>query len=312
MKWNVEEIRYLSSNGEHKIYAKMLIPDGEIKGIVQICHGMGGYISKYDYVAERILKAGYVVCGNTMLGHWDSVNSEDELGFFGEFNGYKYLIKDAKKLTQIMKEKFPKKPIFLLGHSLGSLVFRCYITKYGEEIDGAVFSGTIGPQPFVDSGIQLANMMIQRKGYRYRSRKLHQVMFQMANREIKNPKSNYEWLTSRKENIVDRKSKFLFTVTGLRDVMMLVKKANKLEEIEKIPKELPLYFFCGTEDPISEYSDGMQRAIKLYEKAGCKNTLMRIYEGNRHECLNETNRDEVIDNIIDWIDKILKGENKCG
>lgn len=303
MKYNVEEIRYLSSDGEHKIYAKIMSPVTKIKGIVQICHGMNGYISKYDEVAKRLVEYGYVVCGNTDLGHWDSVNSEDELGFFGEFNGYKYLISDIRKLTQIVKRKFPDKNYFLLAHSMGSFIGRCYVSKYGQDLAGAIFSGTAGPQPLIDSGIQFANMVIQRKGYRYRSRKLYEVMFQVANKEIKNPTSNYEWLTSKEDNYVSGKSKFLFTAAGLRDVMMLIKKCNTFSEIQKVPKDLPLYFFAGTEDPIGEYGDGVKRVIKLYQKAKIENVELKLYEGNRHECLNEKNSDEVMNDLIKWIEK---------
>ena len=303
MKYNVEEIKFLSSDGEHKIYAKIMSPLTKIRGIIQICHGMNGYISKYDEVSKKLIQAGYVVCGNTDLGHWGSINSEKDLGFFGEFNGYKYLISDVRKLTQIVRKKFPDKNFFLLAHSMGSLIGRCYIAKYGEDLTGAIFSGTIGPQALADSGIKIAEMMAQKKGYRYRSRKLYEMMFQVANKEIKNPTSNYEWLTSRKDNIVSEKSKFLFTVTGLRDIMILIKKANDLRLIEKVPKDLPIYFFSGTEDPIGEYGEGVKRAFKLYKKAEIENLELKLYDGDRHECLNEKNSDEVISDMIKWIEK---------
>lgn len=303
MKYNVEELRYLSSDGEHKIYAKIMSPIGKIKGIVQICHGMNGYINKYDEVSKKLIDSGYVVCGNTCLGHYDSVNTEDELGFFGEFNGDKYLISDVRKLTQIVKRRFPNKNLFLLGHSMGSFIARCYIAKYGEDLAGAIISGTAGPQLLVDSGIQFANFIIQRKGFKYRSRKLYEVIFQVANKEIKNPASNYDWLTSREDNIISEKSKFLFTVTALRDVLALIKKSNAHTEIEKIPKELPLYFFAGLADPVGEYGEGVKRAINLYVKSGMKDIEYKFYEEDRHECLNEKNREEVMANMIEWIEK---------
>lgn len=313
MKYNVEEIRYLSADGEHKIYAKIMSPISKIKGIVQICHGMNGYIAKYDEVAKKLIEAGFVVCGNTSLGHCDSVNFDDELGFFGEFNGDKYLVSDARKLTQIVKKKFPNKSIFLLGHSMGSLIGRCYISKFGSDLAGAIFSGTIGPQPLVDSGIQLANMMMQKKGFKYRSKKLYELMFQVANKEIKNPISNYDWVTSRKDDNTNNEPRFLFTVTGLRDMMILIKKANAFSNIEKIPKKLPIYFFSGTDDPISEYGEGVKRIVKLYKKANIENVTYKLYLGDRHECLNEKNRDEVIDDLIKWLEKIIEENlNKCG
>ena len=126
-------------------------------------------------------------------------------------------------------------------------------------------------------------------------------MLQTANKKIENPKSAYAWLTSEEENIEAENQKFLFTVTGLRDIMKLIKRANNISNIEKIPKVLPMYFFAGTNDPIGEYGEGVKRAVKLYNKVGIVNISLKLYEGNRHECLNEKNKDEVIKDMIDWI-----------
>lgn len=305
MSDNFEEVRFLSSDGEHNVYARLMWPSSEIKCVVQICHGMNGYIGKYDKMASYLLGKGYAVCGHTSIGHYDSINSKEELGFFGEFNGYKYLIKDTEKMTKIIKKKFPKKSIILFGHSMGSFIARCCISESGNEFAGAIFSGTAGPQPLADSGIKFANMIIQRKGYRYRSRKLYKVLFDFANREIENPTSEMAWVSSKNENKKDSKSDFLFTVTGLRDVLNLIKQCNDLKKIEKIPKDLPLYFFSGTGDPVGEYGEGVKRAIKLYKKATIENIKLDLYEGDRHECFNESNEDEVFSNVTKWIEKIL-------
>lgn len=300
---HIEEIKYLSSDGEHEVYAKFMTPSEKVKGILQICHGMNGYISKYDKFAEKFLEEGYVVCGNTSIGHWDSVKSKSELGFFGEFNGYKYLVKDALKLTEIIKNKFPNSKLILFGHSMGSFIARCCISENSKDYSGAIFSGTAGPQPLVNSGIAFADLIIQKKGYRYRSRKLYQVLFQFANREIDNPDSDFAWVKATKGNGNDEKSDFLFTVTGLRDILNLIKKCNSLTGINKISKSLPIYFFAGREDPVGEYGEGVKRAFKLYEKAQIKNVICRIYEGDRHECFNEENGNEVIEDILNWISK---------
>jgi len=299
----MEEIRYLSSDREHKIYAKIFIPNGEIKGIIQICHGMNGYISKYDEFAISFVKQGYVVCGNTHLGHKDSVNSIDELGFFGEFRGSYYLINDVRKLTQIIQKKFPNKNIFLFGHSFGSFIARTYILNYSNDLAGAVFSATAGPQSLCDSGIAFLNTIISKKGYRFRSEKIYRILFKAANRQIENPKSDFSWVSKRTEEFVNSLMKTPFTVTGLRDILLLIKKCNTQKEINHISKELPIYFFSGSEDPLGEYGEGVKRAIKLYEKAGIKDVSYQIYEGDRHECLSEDNRLEVINDILKWIEK---------
>lgn len=307
MSENIEEIKFLSSDGEHNVYAKFMWPEGEIKGIVQICHGMNGYIGKYDKMASFLLSQGYAVCGHTSIGHWDSVSSKEELGFFGEFNGYKYLIKDAEKMTKLIKRKFPGKSVILFGHSMGSFIARCCVSEIGEEFVGAIFSGTAGPQPLADSGIQFANVIIQKKGYRYRSRKLYKVLFDFANREIKNPTSDMAWVSTKYDGKKDSKSDFLFTVTGLRDVLNLIKRCNDVKKIDSVPKDLPLYFFAGTGDPVGEYGEGVKRAIKLYKKAGIKDVEVDLYEGDRHECFNEFNEDEVFSNMMNWIRKYCDG-----
>lgn len=303
MGYQVEEIRYLSSDGEHKIYAKIFVPDNKIKGIIQICHGMNGYIGKYDELATILVSEGYVVCGNTHLGHKDSIDSEKEYGFFGEFNGARYLVSDVRKLTQIVKKKFPNKEIFLFGHSMGSFIARTYVIKYSDELSGAIFSATAGPQPFIDSGITFLNTIITKKGYRFRSEKLYRILFKAANRQIDNPKNDYAWVSKRAEEFVSSLTQKLFTVTGLRDILLLVKKCNLPKEISKISRRLPIYFFSGAEDPLGEYGDGVKRALKLYEKAGIKDLTLRLYEGDRHECLSEPNRAEVINDMINWIEK---------
>ena len=303
MEYNVEEIRYLSSDGEHKIYAKIFSPLNKIKGIIQIFHGMNGYIEKYDDLADTLVKEGFVVCGNTCLGHRDSVNSKDELGFFGEFDGARYLINDARKLTQIVKKKFPDKKIFIFGHSMGSLIARNYIIKYSDELSGAIFSATAGPQMLADSGITFLNTIIAKKGYRYRSEKIYRILFKSANRQIKNAKSNFSWVSKNAEEFVTSLMQTLFTVTGLRDILILIKKCNSLRENRKVSKDLPIFFFSGTEDPLGEYGEGVKRAVKIYEKAGIKDISLKLYEGNRHECLREDNRDEVIDDMLKWIEK---------
>ena len=304
MEYTIEELRYLSSDEEHKIYAKIFIPKNEIKGIFQICHGKNGYISKYDELAGIFASRGYVVCGNTHLGHKDSVNSVEELGFFGEFNGAQYLVSDVRKLTQIIKKRLPNQPIFLFGHSMGSFIARSYIIKYGDELTGVIISAT---------AIAFLNAVIAKKGYHFRSEKIYRILFKAANRQIENPKNDYAWVSKKSEEFVSGLTKTPFTVTGLRDILILIKKCNAQVEINKISKELPLYFFSGTEDPLGEYGEGVKRAVKLYEKAGIKDLTLKLYEGSRHECLSEDNRLEVMDEMFQWMEKRKnKGKNECG
>ena len=155
----INDISFKSTNNNNKVYAKIIVPQtSEIRGIMQISHGMCEYFDKYHEFTEFLVSKGFVVCGHDHLGHGNSINSPEELGFFGVNNGYKYLIEDTKKVTDITKKyinelvnkdttQSAKKeiPYILFGHSMGSLIARCYSAKYGSELSGLILCGTVRP-----------------------------------------------------------------------------------------------------------------------------------------------------------------------
>ena len=169
MEYKVEEFYFKSSNGSTNVYAKILTPidSRKIKGIVQFSHGMCEYFDKYMDFHKFMLENGYVVCGHDHIGHGLSIKTESDKGFFAEKDGYKYLIEDLKKMTDLVRKRFPYEPIFMLGHSMGSLIARNYAAKYGENLKGLLLCGTVGPQSLIDSAINLSNLIIKRKGERY-------------------------------------------------------------------------------------------------------------------------------------------------
>lgn len=311
MSFDVEEFSFESSNGLNKIYGKMYIPvDIELKGIVQICHGMCEYIDKYINFAKFLTSNGYIVCGHDQIGHGMSINFNDNLGYFAPDDGYKYLIEDLKKVTDIVVEKFPNLPIFLFGHSMGSFISRCYIAKYGETLSGVVLCGTIGPQPFARAGIKLAKLMSENKGDHYRSKQLYNMALDFANLKFLPAKTRFDWICSDKDEVLkhvaDKKCNFLFTVSGFKDLFNLVSLCNSPKVIKTIPKDLPIFFISGSLDPIGENGLGVKRAVKLYKDAGLSKVKCKIYPKDRHELINEKNKKEVYEDILKWMDKILK------
>ena len=266
MEYKVEEIFFKSSNGKSKIYAKILSPidSRKIKGIIQFSHGMCEYFDKYIEFHKYMLSKGYVVCGHDHIGHGSSIKNESDKGFFAEKDGYKYLIEDLKKMTDVVRERYPYEPLFLLGHSMGSLIARNYAAKYGKNIKALLLCGTVGPQPLVDSAINLANVIIKQKGERYRSRLLYKLAIDFANASFKPHINKFDWTTSDEVeatiNVNDEKQNFLFTSSGYKDLFKLVKFANSERVIKTIPKELPIYFFSGKEDPVGEKGIGIKRA----------------------------------------------------
>ncbi len=303
------KIEFKSSNNINTIKGMMYLPDKvkEAKGIVQISHGMCEYIERYERFAKFLTDKGYIVCGHSHIGHGQSVNNEEEYGFFAEKFGYKCLIKDVYKLTCLMKEKYPNLPYFVLGHSMGSFIIRCYISDYGDKIDGVIISGTGGPNQFIDLGIKFTNMIIKAKGNMYRSDFVtDEAMKIVFNKEIKHSFSKFDWFTrdvkvieeAKKDKLLD----FSFTICGYRDLFNLIKYSNNEKTIEKIPKDLPIFIFSGDKDPVGENGVGVEKVYNNLIEHGCTNVIMKLYKNGRHEMLNEINYEKVYDNILKWIE----------
>lgn len=308
MWFEEDKILFDSANGIYKVNGKIMKPlNPDIKGIIQISHGMCEYIDKYDDVANFFMKKGYIVAGHDHIGHGKSVNAEDDYGFFGSKDGYKSMIADLRSMNKIITEKYPNKPVYLLGHSMGSLVARCYSAKFGDELAGLILCGTVGPQPLVKAGIKFANLLATQKGERYRSKMLYNISLDYANIKFLPAKTRYDWISSDEKeiqrHIKDERAKFIFTVKGFSDLFHLVSLANSPMVIKTVPKDLKIIFMSGADDPVGENGNGIERVTDLYKEIGLKNIEMKLYPGKRHELLKEKNKEDVFKDIYNWIQK---------
>jgi alpha-beta hydrolase superfamily lysophospholipase len=270
------------------------------------------YIDRYDNFAKFLADNGYVVCGHSHIGHGKSVNSKENYGYFACKDGYKFLIEDLYQMTQIVKKRFPKIPCYLIGHSMGSFIARCYAAKYGNKIRGLLLSGTCGPRIMVDTGLQIADIVIKRKGEKYRSRFINKVAIDIFNTNFKPCKTRLDW-TSRDERIVsqhckDKLSSFIFTASGFKDLFYLVKYCNDIRWISRIPTDLPIYIFSGDKDPVGENGEGVYRVYNMLKLAGIRDVTLKIYKDGRHEMLNEKNKEEVFNDVLDWLEVVRFGD----
>lgn len=306
MDYEVEEIVFKSSNKINTVHGKILKPtQGEIKGVIQVCHGMCEYFDKYHAFTDYLIENGFIVCGHDHIGHGDSVNSLDERGFFAHRDGYKFLIEDTKRLSDIVKEKYPTDSYYLFGHSMGSLIARCYAAKFGTSLNGLIICGTVGPQPLVGAGIKLAKLIANAKGELFRSKKLYNLALDFANIKFLPVQTRYDWISSDEEEVTrhisDEKSNFIFTVSGFEDLFHLALLANSEKVIKTVPKELPILFISGACDPLGENGTGVKNAIKLYKEAGVISIKCKLYENCRHELMREKNKKDVYKDICEWI-----------
>ena len=308
MEFLTKEYTFPSVSGLCDIYAQSAAPIdyGSIKGVVQISHGMAEYSNRYSRFAFELCKAGYAVFISDHVGHGLSIKDKDMLGFFGEENGEEYFIDDLKTLTDMAKAEYPDLPLFMLGHGMGSLIARKYTAKYGYLLDGVIYSGTSGENPALGMGLLLANAMIKHNGPTYISDLLDTIAFGAYNRKTQK-RTDRDWSTRDEAEvdkiIADELCGYKYTVSGMKVLFNTLKQVSSRRWYNTIPLSMPIFLISGSMDPVGDYSKGVKEVYRMLKKTGHRNVSMKIYEGARHEILNEINREEVYADIVEWLDK---------
>lgn len=279
-------------------------PQGEAKAIVQLVHGMAEHIARYDEVAKALAKAGYLVVGHTHLGHG---KLGDTLGYFGDTNGWDTLLQDVHTLRENTQKEYPKLPYFLLGHSMGSFLTRCYLADHSQGLNGAIISGTgYYAKEIVAMGAMLCKIyMLFGQGKRP-AKLIDTIAFSGGNKQFKDAKTAYDWL-SRDEHQVrlyidDPFCGYPFTALGYRDLFTGLKRLSQQATVQKVDKALPLYFLSGGRDPIGENGIGVKRVAQQFIDAGNKSVTVKLYPDGRHEMFNELNKEVVYQDLISWVD----------
>ena len=302
-----KEIKIQSTDGKNKLHVILWEPEGDIKAVVQISHGMLEHIDRYEEFAQYLNAHNILVVGNDHLGHGHTAKSGD-MGYFGNGKS-KTVVDDLNSVTRYVKKHFGYDvPYFLLGHSMGSFMIGRYIMTYGKEVSGAIFCGT-GYTPhfkleFIHAILSIIKIF---KGERYRSSFLKNTIFGGYNKKIDSPKSENDWLTRDEETISDydndKYNAFLFTINGYETLFDVIKFFQNKDNIDKIPKNLPVYLASGKEDPVGNYGKGVTKVYNMYKKSGIKDVHMKLYEDDRHEIINELDKDIVHKDILTWIEQ---------
>lgn len=282
-------------------------PENQPKAIIHFLHGMQEHGERYELVAKNFTERRILCIADDHHGHGESVSNPSYLGIIP--GTYKDIVNAIHLVTIKVKEKFPNIPVFLLGHSWGSFLSQYYIQHWGHELDGCILSATTGRQPIIRIAKVIAKVISLFKGKDKPAKFLHNLVFGSYNNNFKPTRTNVDWLTRDidiiDKYIVDPKSgficsnKFYVQMTNL-----FIDIWNKQNE-NKIPKELPILFIAGTLDPLSEQTKGTIKLMKRYQKLGLSKLTHKLYPDGRHEILNEINRDEVYEDIISWIEKLL-------
>ncbi len=301
---------FLSSDGKTQIHAVKWEPDqAGARAVLQISHGMIEYVERYEAFAEYLTKKGFVVAGNDHLGHGESVQSQEFWGYFAPERGSDLVVEDLHQLRDKVQAEYPQAPYFMLGHSMGSFLLRKYLSKHGAGLSGAVIMGT-GTQSdsAVKMGKRVCRLQARIHGWGHRGGFVEKQVFSGNNKKFEDEGPS-AWLTKDRD-IVDAYVKeprctFQFTLNGFYNLFDTIYYINQPAHIQMIPKDLPLFFVSGEDDPVGDYGAGVKKAYGAYQQAGIKDISLKLYPTDRHEILNELDRENVYEDIYRWLQEHL-------
>lgn len=317
MRTSIRTISFKSANGSDTVSAVLYYPEAEpVHAVALVCHGMCDHIDRYRSFMLYLAHHGFAVFGHDHLGHGRTAPGPERLGYFAPENGHQHLVRDVRQLCGIAAGMFPDVPRFLIGHSMGSLIARLYCLKYADSISGAVFIGTPGPNPFTGAAIALAQQAIRRKGPFSRPELLDRLTMGGFNRTFVPARTEKDWLTRDEEEVdralADPYCGFVFTASAFHDLFCMMEIANSRRWAKEYPVSLPTLLLSGDSDPVTDFGRG---ALKVYERllgAGVKDLDFQLYQGARHELLNELNRQEVYEDLLTWMKERIPSSAAVG
>lgn len=301
MKLIKDKVNYNAGNLAYRIYE----PEGEVKAVVQVSHGMCEYVGRYENYAEHLCANGIVLAGNDHPGHGESAESPDELGKI-EMDG---ALDGLRAMSELLLERYEGKPLILLGHSMGSFLCRLYLTMYAEYLSGAIIMGTSGPDVPAGAGIALANMIIALRGRDHRSKLLKKIAFAGYLKRCGKGADKSAWLT-RDSAIVEKYNSdpfcnYIFTANSYYELFNAILIVSNEIWAPNVPTDLPILIISGEDDPVGSYGKGVCKVAGALTHAGARKLTTVIIPGARHEVLNETDKEETYEVIDKWLAEVL-------
>lgn len=294
-----------SKSGVADIYARCWLPAEGPKAIFQIAHGMAEHGERYEDFAKYLCEKGFAVLVDDHVGHGKSVKSDDDLGYFGENNGWDTLVEDERTLTELIKAEYPDLPVIFFGHSMGSFIAREYVRRYGknEKIKAAVFCGSSGKNSASAIAIVIADIIAKAKGSKHRSKFIDKIAFGPYNKKTEG-RTPFDWLSTDKTEvdkyIADKYCGYLFTAVGYRDLFTILNSVSGKDWYKGVYEKLPILVVSGEDDPVGAYGKGVKQIYNDLIDAGKKDVTIKLFSGMRHEILNEVDRIQVYEYIASW------------
>ena len=307
----MEVLRFkLRGKKEIELSCFKIIPE-EVKGVIHILHGMGEHKERYLHFAKYLAKNSYAVYAHDHRKHGDSVKDESEVGIFTKADKWDDIIDDCNFVSRQIKKDFPNVPIIILGHSMGSLIARKFISKYPNSSKLAIIMGTTPPitlgRAFIPLAISSILSLFNKK------LKRSEFLAKQLNEPLIAPfeprRTDFDWISA-DEGVVDKYIKdplcgYSYTPRFYKEFFKGILDVNKSDVIFET-KDIPLLFISGKQDPVGENGEGVKKTRELYSGHGQLDLTLKLVEGARHEILNEKDKTETYKFIIKWIEESLE------
>lgn len=300
----------LGALGNHSIPVYLWRPAGDPTAVIQVFHGLGEHSARYRRFAVAATRGGYAVCAHDHRGHGPDAGKP---GLFAAERGWDRLVDDGHSVADFLRERFPGKPVVLLGHSMGSFIAQSYAMRFGEDLAALILSASSWPsRGLLFFGRLVARITAWRKGPEGYSPLLDKIGFEEFNKPFEPARTELDWLSRDHAEvdayIADPLCGGPYTIGLWTDLLGGLHDIASNRALRDIPRDLPILITGGADDPVGG-ERGMRELSEHYAATGHRHLATKIYPGGRHEMLNETNRDEFTTDVLRWIDSALGGHH---
>ncbi|BAM48095.1 alpha/beta hydrolase [Amphibacillus xylanus] len=296
---------FTQSDGQAVFLRKWIDPHTKPRAVLQLAHGMAEHSGRYKELATYLAANGIIVYANDHRGHGQTGERMGIMGFFAEANGFERAVSDLYEISEKIKQDHPNLPFFILGHSMGSFLVRRLIQHQPHICNGVILSGTSASKGLIGKlGLMLAKFEIRRLGARAESPLMNQLSFGQYQKGLPTSES---WL-SRDQQAVnayfnDPHCGFISTTQFYYDLLYGLDKIHQRAEMTKVNRSVPILLISGSADPVGSFSKGVDKVRKSYLSHGVVSVDLHLYQDGRHEMFFETNRQQVFENLLTWLNE---------
>ncbi len=309
---DIKNFKFTSDHDGLEISALISVPSSpDFNGVVQIVHDMCDYKERYMPFIDYLAAEGFICVIHDNRGHGQSICSEDDLGFLYK-NGDVGYVDDIHQLSTIVKQVYPSLPYFLIGFGMGSLGARAFIKRYDTEINGLFIVGSPSFKRFSKFAFNVETALMQKMGSHYRSDEINSILQTTLSKPFKNENTNFPWICS-DSNVVsayaaDPNCNFIFTLNGYSALLSLLRQVYSDEGWRVENSHLPIRFISGQNDPCMISEKRFFKSVQMLENLGYESVSHRLFDGMRHEILNESDcltvYKDIAKSLYSWIDRL--------